>query len=869
MRRLWVLVAIPLALGLADRAQAVTRGRGEGGSRVQRPRISALYNTTCAVLDDGTPRCWGANALGQIGNGTVTTSQTPPAQPTGIGGVVAVATGQGHACVLLGSGLVKCWGDNSSGQLGNGTSGGPSNTAVSVSGLTLAVAIAAGENFTCVLRVDGTARCWGFGNSGQLGNGTFNNSSVPVTVSGLSNAVAITAGRGHACALLADGTARCWGSGNSGKLGNGSAADQESPVPVSGLNGAVAVVAGYFHTCALLVDGSGQCWGRNLEGQLGDGTLVSKTVPTPVSQLTQAIAIAGGGKHTCAVRSDGGMRCWGLNTSSQLGDGTTTQRLDAGTAVVGLSNAVEVTAGNTHTCALDATGTARCWGNNAVGQLGNGTFSPSSIPVTVTGVTGSTAGRGIAAGALFSCARRGSGSVACWGFDDHGQLGNDSAFLFSRNPVAVSGVAGAVTVAAGVAHACALRSLGTIVCWGGNFDGSLGNGNSTASPTPVVVAGLSGAVGIAAGRAHTCALLYDGTVRCWGDNGYGQLGNNSFVDSLVPVSVVSLTSAVAIAAGEDYTCALVVGGTVRCWGGNVSGQLGDGTNANSAVPVAVVALTNVVALATAGGSFAGEGHTCAVLASGGVRCWGLNNFGQLGNSTTQDRNVPDVVSGLTDAVGVTAGSGHTCVVRATGAAACWGRNGVGQLAAADTGDHTTPTAVIVTFTTVGNVVTPIPLSGVVAMAAESRIDASAHTCSLQSSGLPLCWGDNSGGQLGDGTSTDRPRPTSVPSFTANVDPAVSLGPNGRIAEVTALLNCDPDSHGQIFVSLTQGSVAGSGAASTNCGFGFLEVPVTVAARGREAFQPGAATANLEAIVRDHGEVTQHLFWTRDVILATP
>jgi alpha-tubulin suppressor-like RCC1 family protein len=402
----------------------------------------------------------------------------------------------------------------------------------------------------------------------------------------------------------------------------------------------------------------------------------------------------------------------------------------------------------------------------------------------------------------------------------------------------------------------------------GNFSGSLGNRNTTASPTPVAVAGLSGAVDIAAGRAHTCALLYAGTVRCWGDNGFGQLGNNSFVDSLVPVSVVALTGAVAIAAGEDHTCAQVVDGTVRCWGANASGQLGDGTNANSAAPVAVIALTNVVALAATGGLSSGQGHTCAVLADGGARCWGQNNYGQLGNSTTQDRTVPDVVSSLTDALAVTAGGTHTCVVRATGNAACWGHNNDRQLSAADTGDYTTPTPVIQTFGTLNGVLVPISLRGVVAMAAAGA-SGGAHTCALQASGLPLCWGDNSQGQLGDLTFTDRPRPTAVPSFTANVDPDVTLEPNGRIAEVTALLNCDPDSHGQIFVSLTQGSVAGSGAASTNCGFGLLEVPVTVPVRGRGAFQPGAATANLEAIVRDHGEVTQHLFWTREVMLTTP
>jgi alpha-tubulin suppressor-like RCC1 family protein len=864
MRRLWVVAAITLVVGLGAQAQAATRGRGEAGSRVQKPRISALYNTTCAVLDDGTPRCWGANEQGQVGNGTVTTAQTPPVQPTSISTVMAVATGQDHTCVLaVIGGPVRCWGDNTYGQLGNGTSGGRSSAPVSVSGLTGVVAIAAGENFTCAVLVDSTARCWGFGDSGQLGSGTFTLfSTAPVAVSGLNNAVAITAGRSHACALLADGTARCWGSGNSGKLGNGFGADQEAPVQVSGLTGAVAIAAGYLHTCALLVDGTGRCWGFNSSGQLGDGTLVSKNVPTPVSLLTRAIAIAGGVSHTCAVRSDGGMRCWGLNTSGQLGDGTTTQRLDAGTAVLGLTNAVEVTAASTHTCALDASGTARCWGSNALGQLGNGTFDPSLVPVTVTGVTGSTAARGIVAGSEFSCGRRGNGSVACWGYDGFGQLGNGSSLADSSNPVPVAGLTDAVALAAGAFHACALRSTGLVVCWGYNASGQLGNGNKITQAIPVGVGLVSGVVGIAAGYDHSCALLHDGSVRCWGNNFYGQLGNGGFVDSLIPVTVVGLTNAVAIAAGSAHTCALLADGTARCWGFNFYGELGDGSNATSAVPVAVAALSNVVALSVGGGSQ----HTCAVLASGGVRCWGRNDFGQLGNSATQPRTIPDVVSGLTDAVALTLGFGHSCAVRVNSFAACWGRNRDGQLGAADAADHLTPVLVIQSFVSSNNV--PFPTQQVVGIAAGQAGDSGVHICSLQTSGLPRCWGDNSQGQLGDGTLVDRPRPTSVPSFTANVDPDVTLNPSGRVTEVTALLNCDPGSHAQVFVSLTQGSVSGSGAASTNCGYGFLEVPVTVSARGRTGFQPGAATANLEAIVRgDKGEITDHLFWTREVILA--
>jgi hypothetical protein len=148
-------------------------------------------------------------------------------------------------------------------------------------------------------------------------------------------------------------------------------------------------------------------------------------------------------------------------------------------------------------------------------------------------------------------------------------------------------------------------------------------------------------------------------------------------------------------------------------------------------------------------------------------------------------------------------------------------------------------------------------------------NVSAHSCALLSGGGPKCWGDNFQGQLGLGNTVDQTRPTTVPSFSANVAPAITLKSNGRIAEITALLNCEPGSHGQVFVSLTQGSVNGYGVASTNCGYGLLEIPVTAPANGPAGFQPGAAVANLEAIVRDQGQITEHLFWTRTVSIVLP
>jgi alpha-tubulin suppressor-like RCC1 family protein len=342
---------------------------------------------TCALLADGTAKCWGNNYDGQLGDGTFIDKNTP-VTVSGLTNAVAIAGGAAHTCALLSDGTAKCWGNNYYGQLGDGTFI-DKNTPVTVSGLTNAVAIAASFYHTCALLSDGTAKCWGRNDYGQLGDGTNTNKNTPVTVSGLTNAVAIAAGGYHTCALLADGTAKCWGYNGNGQLGDGTFIDKNTPVTVSGLTNAVAIAGGAAHTCALLSDGTAKCWGNNAEGQLGDGgTFIEKTTPVTVSGLTNAVAIAAGSSHTCALLSDGTVKCWGRNDYGQLGDGTFIDK-NTPVTVSGLTNAVAIAASDVHTCALLSDGTAKCWGNNYDGQLGDGTFTPTapygkSTPVTVS-----------------------------------------------------------------------------------------------------------------------------------------------------------------------------------------------------------------------------------------------------------------------------------------------------------------------------------------------------------------------------------------------------------------------------------------------------------------------------------------------------
>ena len=348
---------------------------------------------TCALLDTGGLRCWGSGTNGAIGDGGLTNRLTP-VNVTGLtSGVSAVSSGIYHVCALLDTGAVRCWGYNNKGQVGNGQSSfvTPVSTPASVTGLSSGVAaISAGNNFTCALLTNGGVRCWGDNSEGQLGNGTLTDSSSPVVVSGLSSsAVSIATGNYHACALLSSGTVQCWGKNSSYELGNGDPDGRTmTPVDVQFLGAGVKSVAvGGSHSCALFNAGNVKCWGSNSYGQTGSDFLHWRTGVADVGNLnSSAISIDLGNFHSCAVLSTGAARCWGLNSYSQLGDGGTTNT-HLPVTVSGLSSGVtSISAGVSYSCATISDGGVKCWGINSWGTLGDGTTTTRSTPVSVNGL---------------------------------------------------------------------------------------------------------------------------------------------------------------------------------------------------------------------------------------------------------------------------------------------------------------------------------------------------------------------------------------------------------------------------------------------------------------------------------------------------
>lgn len=363
------------------------------------PQVSAAGSVTCVLLSDGSAKCFGANKYGQLGNsannGADLANPTPTDVPLG-GPATQITAGLIASCAVLADGSVKCFGSNSAGGLGIATNLGNSNpnpTPSSVPLGTTGVSTGVGFFHTCALLTGGFVKCFGSNYSGQLGNSTNVGSSAtnPPTVLSIPTATQVAPAQDHTCVLLDNGAVMCFGQNIQGELGNstGIGTTNAYPTPASVSLGAPAtqIATGIFHSCALLTGGSVKCWGGNYYGQLGSGAPDPTYTPTSVSLGRPATQLSASDLSTCALLDDGTVKCWGENKNGELGSDTNFDTFNpnptpTSTQALG-APAMQISVGGDHTCALLSDGTVKCWGDNTYGQLGStlvGGYLPQTVP---------------------------------------------------------------------------------------------------------------------------------------------------------------------------------------------------------------------------------------------------------------------------------------------------------------------------------------------------------------------------------------------------------------------------------------------------------------------------------------------------------
>ncbi|WP_161522234.1 RCC1 domain-containing protein [Bifidobacterium xylocopae] len=827
-------------------------------------QISAGPQTVLALASDGSVYGWGVN-WGQLGDNSETNRSTPVrfATPAGVA-VTRVSTGSYHTLAVDQDGRIWAAGANTAGQLGTGdTSKHTSPVRVDPPAGHRFTDAAAGQWHSLAATEDGRLHAWGGNGSGQQGfTGSGPNNPQPVSLPGGARASRVAASGNTSAAVTDDGRLLAWGGNDHGQLGDGTTTDNSTPGQVALPGGANArrVALGSGYTLALTDDGRLFAWGGNDHGQLGDNSTRDATRPQAVDNPAGVgyCSLSAGKTHSAAVGIDGQVRGWGGNDKGQLGDGTTTDRpepadaLPPAATIDAVSFDRSAATGGYNAASGRWTGTSPAHAAGGVDvtvtwSVARDGRTPKTFPYryldryTIDFDLGGAPGRAPASQSF----DEGEGRHAAWPdppqWSGHGfagwftsdgrpydfnravNAGTRLTARWDRQSFSVTPASGPAAgdrrvdltgpgapgvrftrTAGGAGFSLALGSDGNIYAWGKNDKGQLGDGTTTDRPTPVRVHAPAGVTftALAAGASHAIAVGSDGKAYAWGIN-YGQLGDGSDINRPLPVTFqtpagVSVTQ---VAAGFYHSLALGDDGKIYAAGFNGSGQLGAGDTATRKTPVAVAA--------PAGRRFvdigAGKFHSLAITDQGRAYAWGANGKGQLGTTGGATSSPQAVAMPANVAFAqITAGDDYSAAVSDTGALYTWGGNASGQLGDGTTTDKTGPTKIslpgdpavqaiaaggshMIALTDDGTLYTWGANTGgqlgdgtTTGTASPQRLNlpggatgagpgaGSAHSLATDSSGQVYTWGANAGGQLGDGTTTGRTRPGNTDQPTVNV-----------------------------------------------------------------------------------------------------
>ncbi len=658
---------------------------------------SSKFNSSqqCVIIS-GTIYCKGKNQDGQLGVGdNIDRTKFTPIDVTNIPNIDrkfnAVALGLYSACAVSESGKVYCWGWNYFGQLGDGTNidkNKPVAVYTSSLGNIKFTSISLGAKHACAIGNDGKTYCWGINTSGQLGDGTNANKTIPVAVNTSVTFNSISLGEDHACGIDTTGVVYCWGSNSGGALGIGSTLSSKNlPTAIKASTPPFNhISSGKAYTCGTITNGQVYCWGFNLFGQVGNGH-ISPYETKPVLLNTSNIGnvyftnIFTGYAHTCAMSTTNKIYCWGVGATGQLGTGDLAIAAPLPTSLdtSSIGNNIQISSlslSNVETCMITAP-------FNKIYCIG-WVITPQVAPALKNF-------KSIASNKAHSCGIGNDNKVYCWGDNSAGQLGdgtntNHSApTLINTNGI---GVDQFTSIYVGSFHSCAIVVNGNTYCWGANAKGQIGNGeNKDSQTTPARVATDQHFISMSLGRQHSCAISASNYAYCWGLNDVGELGIGDYREPNMPFPIRTSLQFKMIAAGWGHTCAITLAGNqVFCWGSNYFYESGsghpegrdvvlwpflvNGSSFNNEQLISISANGNLSHLTLV------AGHTCVVTASGRVFCWGDNASKQLGNGTNQGGEFPIPIDtryiGSVQFTKVLSGQYHNCGISNTNKIYCWG-----------------------------------------------------------------------------------------------------------------------------------------------------------------------------------------------------
>jgi alpha-tubulin suppressor-like RCC1 family protein len=667
--------------------------------------LGGTANSTTATKTDGTLWTWGDNTYGQLGDGTIVSKSSP-----------------------IQIGLLNDWAQVSSG------SSSATITAI---------------------KTDGTLWAWG-DNYGAFGDGTDVSQSSPIQIGSLHDWAYVSNNNYNSAAIKTDGTLWTWGAYYGVIFGDPLVMPKLSPVQIGSLTDWAQVSCGYMHMTAIKTGGTLWTWGYNYDGQLGDGTTIDKSSPVQVGSLTDWASVSCGDYHTEAIKTDGTLWAWGHNGSGRLGDGTTV-RQSSPVQIGSLTDWTQVSCGSEHTVALRSDNTAWSWGKNLNGQLGDGTIVSKSSPVQ-TGVSTWTHVR--ASSYSTNLVGEFRGTVQ---FVD--MSGGNTGLTTLGGPIDVNGqftLGGTLNVASGGTNAntanTAFNNLApTQTVNSGKFLTTSGTNTSWdnvyseytlySSPgtSPIQISSSQSWKHVAEGGGHWIAVKTDGTLWAWGDNTYGQLGDGTIVNQLNPIQIGSLTNWEQVCAESFSSSAIKTDGTLWTWGQNNMGQLGDGTYVSKSSPTQVGSLTTWKQVSM-------EYHTAAVKTDGTLWGWGEDYSGSfLGSGPFGSTySSPIQIGSLTNWSQVSCGGRYTTAIKTDGTLWAWGYNANGEV-----GNGTS---------------TPISSPIQIGLLTNwSQVSAGLYnyesTAAIKTDGTLWMWGSNNLGKLGDNTVVPKSSPIQIGALT--------------------------------------------------------------------------------------------------------